>query len=86
MACIVSRINCTLRGWFNYFRHCFWNIFGSYDSMIRRRLRRLLVKRHRTNPKRLSRTTRWPNSYFTELGLYSLSEAQQRFAQSIGTY
>jgi RNA-directed DNA polymerase len=85
MACIVSRINRMLRGWFNYFRHCFWNIFERYDETIRSRLRRLLMKRNRKNPKRLRRTIRWPNSYFTKLGLYSLSEAQRHFAQSIGT-
>ena len=86
MACIVSRINSTLRGWFNYFRHCFWNIFEDYDAMVRRRLRRMLLKRNRKNPKRFSRTIRWPNSYFTDLGLYSLSEAHVRFVQSTRTY
>jgi len=86
MACIVSRINSTLRGWFNYFRHCFWNIFGDFDAMVRRRLRRMLLKRNRKNPKRFSRTLRWPNSYFTDLGLYSLSEAHVRFVQSTRTY
>lgn len=29
---------------------------------------------------------RWPNAYFSELGLYSLREAHTRFVQSIGTY
>ena len=86
MACIVSRINSTLRGWFNYFRHCFWNIFGDFDAMVRRRLRRMLLKRNRKNPKRFSRTIRWPNSYFTDQGLYSLSEAHVRFVQSTRTY
>ncbi|MCO6454464.1 MAG: group II intron reverse transcriptase/maturase [Pirellulaceae bacterium] len=82
---IIQRLNCTLRGWFNYFRHCFWNIFRDYDSMVRRRLRRILLKRHRLNPQRLSRTQRWPNAYFTQHGLVSLNEAQQRFVQSIST-
>ena len=82
---IIQRLNRTLQGWFNYFRHCFWNIFGDYDRMVRRRLRRLLLKRHRRNPQRLSRTRRWPNAYFTQHGLLSLNEAHMRFAQSIGT-
>ena len=86
MECTIEQLTRTLRGWFNYFRHCFWNIYGSYDSMIRRRLRRMLLKRHRRNPKRLSRHQRWPNSYFSERGLYSLREAHVRFVQHTGTY
>jgi RNA-directed DNA polymerase len=84
--CTIARLNRSLRGWFNYFRHCFWNIFDDYDGMIRRRLRRILLKRHRRNPKRLPRTRRWPDAYFSELGLYSLREAHTRFVQSTGTY
>lgn len=82
---IIQRLNSTLRGWFNYFRHCFWNTFRDYDNMVRRRLRRILLKRNRRNPRRLSRTQRWPNAYFTQHGLLSLNEAHQRFVQSIST-
>jgi RNA-directed DNA polymerase len=83
----IQRINRTLIGWFNYFRHCHWNIYESYDAMIRRRLRRMLLKRHRRNPRRLPRQQRWPNDYFAEHGLYSLSEAHRRFVQShMGNY
>jgi RNA-directed DNA polymerase len=83
----IERINRTLIGWFNYFRHCHWNIYESYDAMIRRRLRRMLLKRHRRNPRRLPRQQRWPNAYFAEHGLYSLSEAHRRFVQShMGNY
>lgn len=85
--CMIRRINRVLIGWFNYFRHCHWNIFEPYDARIRKRLRRLLLKRHRRNPRRLSRTRRWPNAFFAEHGLYSLSEAHVRFVQShVGTY
>jgi len=66
-----------------YFRHCNWNIFEAYDGMIRRRLRRQLLKRHRRNPKRLSRTSRWPNVYFTDAGLRSLRDAHTRYVQSL---
>ena len=80
----LSRV---LRGWFGYFRHCRWTIFTALDVKIRVRLRRLLLKRHRNNPDRLTRTARWPNAYFTEAGLYSLREAHIRFANSLpGTY
>jgi len=86
LECMITRINRSLRGWFNYFRHCIWNIFGEYDSMIRRRLRRMLLKRNRKNPKRIPGNQRWPNSFFTDHGLYSLREAHVRFVQSTGTY
>jgi RNA-directed DNA polymerase len=83
---ILQRINRCTQGWFNYFRHCHWNIFKDYDGMIRRRLRRLLLKRHRRNRKRQTRNQRWPNAYFTERGFMSLNAAHIRFVQSIGTY
>lgn len=87
MKSIALELNRVLRGWFAYFRHCRWTIFKDLDAKIRSRLRRLLLKRHRKNPKRLPRTQRWPNAYFTTVGLYSLRLAHNRFAQSLrGTY
>jgi len=83
---MIQRINRATRGWFNYFRHCHWNIFRDYDGVIRRRLRRMLLKRHRRNRKRLPRKQRWPNAYFTERGYISLNASHVRFVQSIGTY
>ena len=79
----IADINRVSVGWFNYFRHCTWNIFDKYDRMIRKRLRRQLLKRHRTNPKRLCRTHRWPNIYFRERGFKSLREAHTRYVQSL---
>ena len=79
----IAEINAVTTGWFAYFRHCDWKIFEAYDGMIRRRLRRQLLKRHRRNPKRLSRTTRWPNAYFTGLGFQSLRDAHTRCVQSL---
>jgi RNA-directed DNA polymerase len=82
----IQRINRSTQGWFNYFRHCHWSVFRQYDGMIRRRLRRLLLKRHRLNRQHLSRTRRWPNAYFTKHGYISLNENHARFVQSTGTY
>jgi RNA-directed DNA polymerase len=87
MASIVHDLNRVLIGWFGYFRHSRWTIFKDLDAKIRSRLRRLLLKRHRKNPKRLPRQRRWPNAYFSEVGLWSLREAHNRFAQSLeGNY
>jgi RNA-directed DNA polymerase len=87
MKSIAAELTSVLRGWFGYFRHCRWTIFKDLDANIRSRLRRLLLKRHRNNPKRLPRNHRWPNDYFAKLGLYSLRESHFRFAQSVsGNY
>jgi RNA-directed DNA polymerase len=83
---MIQWINQSTQGWFNYFRHCTWNIFVKYDEMIRRRLRRMLLKRNRHNPKRLPRNQRWQNAYFTERGYTGLVAAHVRFVQSMGTY
>jgi len=82
----IQSLNRNLRGWYAYFRHCHWSIFREFDQLVRRRLRRLLLKRHRRNRKRLPPNQRWPNEYFHERGLYRLSEAHARFVQSTGTY
>lgn len=79
----IAKINRVSIGWFNYFRHCTWNIFDKYDQMVRTRLRRLLLKRHRLNPMRQSRTHRWPNAYFTEFGYKSLRDAHTWYVQSL---
>lgn len=84
---IAQELNRVLIGWFRYFRHCRWTIFKELDAKIRSRLRRLLLKRHRKNPKRLPRQHRWPNDYFAKAGLYSLRQAHFRFDQSVrGNY
>jgi RNA-directed DNA polymerase len=87
LSSIVTELNRVLIGWFGYFRHSRWTIFADLDAKIRSRLRRLLLKRHRKNPKRLPRQQRWPNTYFTKVGLWSLREAHNRFGQSLaGNY
>jgi RNA-directed DNA polymerase len=83
---MIQRLNRSTQGWFTYFRHCHWSIFRDYDGLIRRRLRRLLLKRHRRNRQHLPRTQRWPNAYFTERGYISLNARHVRFVQSLGTY
>jgi RNA-directed DNA polymerase len=83
MTATVAHLNRVLKGWFTYFRHCFWNIFGRYDGMLRERLRRQLKKRHRTNPKRLPPHQRWPNAYFAALGLCSLRSSHVEYVQSL---
>ncbi len=83
----IAQINRVTVGWFSYFRHCTCNIFDKYDGMVRKRLRRQLLKRHRRNPERLCRTHRWPNAYFSERGYRSLRLAHSAYVQSLeGTH
>jgi RNA-directed DNA polymerase len=80
LSVIVSDLNGTLRGWFDYFGRCHRVTFGTLDGWIRKRLRSLLRKR--TGRKGISRhgadERRWPNAYFEAQGLFSLKAAHAR--------
>lgn len=80
---IIANVNQTLRGWFEYFKHCHKWTFSRLDPWIRRRLRSILRKRIKL--KGISRGLdhhRWPNKLFQDLGLFSLEEAHRALLQS----
>jgi RNA-directed DNA polymerase len=80
----VGKLSATLHGWFGYFRHCHWTVFRDLDSWIRGRLRSILRKRAgRRGRGRGADHQRWPNQYFADQGLYSLSAAHGRLGQSL---
>jgi len=83
LQCIIAKVNSVLQGWFGYFRHCHPSVFRPIDEHLRASLRRLLLKRHRRNPKRLTRQSRWPIVFFAERGLYNLGAAHAGFFQSL---
>ena len=75
---IIVRLNPTLRGWYEYFRHTnVATVFPQLDGWLRRRLRRILLKRHRRTRHNGLGTAhqRWPNAYFAKLGLFNLTTA-----------
>ena len=76
------RINRVTVGWFAYFRHCTWNIFDKYDGMIRSRLRRQFLKRHRKKPEASQRQASLAECLLHGAGRTSLREAHTRYAQS----
>lgn len=79
---ICRKLNSRLRGWFTYFRHCHWSVFGELDGWIRGRLRSILRKRrNRRGRGRGSDHQRWPNAHFDAHELFSLNAAHKRFAQ-----
>lgn len=81
---IIGSLTATLQGWFGYFRHCHWNVYRDLDSWLRGRLRSILRKRAgRSGRGRGADHQRWPNSFFADLGLYSLWGAHGRLHQSL---
>ena len=90
MAAIIGRLNRTLRGVFEYFKHVSTlgrkggSELGLLDGRVRFRLRRLLGKRcgRLLSGRSQKANVQWPNQYFHDLGLYSLHEARQSFMHS----
>ena len=83
LATVITSLNRTLRGWFEYFKHSRRRTFGRIDGMVRRRLRSLL--QHRAGRRRHGdgyANIRWPTAYFADLGLYSLEQAHALVRQS----
>jgi RNA-directed DNA polymerase len=80
---IIIDVNRSSDGWFEYFKHSHWTAFGSLDRWIRMRLRSILRKRIGLRGRgRGSDHQRWPNSFFSENGLFSLVSAHASACQS----
>ncbi len=83
LAVIIENVNCTLQGWFGYFKHSNKWTFPSIDAWVRRRIRSILRKR--IGLKGISRGhdhQRWPNQFFMDHGLFSLVNAHATLLQS----
>ncbi len=73
---IIRRVNPSLRGWFEYFKHSGKSTFRTIDSWVRTRLRNILRKRlHRRGRARKKDCQRWPNAFFAAHGLFSMDAA-----------
>jgi len=80
---IIADVNETLVGWFEYFQHSHRYTFSSLDGWIRMRLRSILRKRQgRKGRGRGLDHHRWPNTFFTDAGLFSLVAAHRLVCQS----
>ena len=81
---IITNVNRTLKGWYQYFKHSHWTTFEPIDGWIRGRLRSILRKRSRKRgrARTLGDHHRWPNAYFAEQGLFSLVTASAQERQS----
>lgn len=84
MEYIIAKLNRTLRGWFEYFKHCHRTTWRRIDQWIRMRLRSILRKRNGGHGRGHGRDhNKWPNAYFAELGLFFLYEAWELARQSV---
>lgn len=85
---IISSLNATLRGWYNYFKFCSATsrAWDRIDRWVRYRLRAILDKRRKSGRSRGRGRGhahyRWPNTYFAECGLFSLGSAVKLVRQS----
>ena len=82
--CVIASLNPTLRGWYGYFKQACRSTFSAIDGFIRRRLRAMLRKqKHRPGRGRcFNDHKQWPNSFFADLGLFTLYEAHHLARQS----
>ena len=83
LATIVTEVNRTVRGWFEYFKHSHWTTFERLDKWIRMRLRSVLRHRQGRSGRGRGRDhQRWPNAYFVKLGLFTMTTARALAVQS----
>jgi RNA-directed DNA polymerase len=83
LECIIAKINPILRGWFGYFKHSYKTAFPAIDGWVRMRLRSILRKRAKRKGRgRGNDHQRWPNKYFGDLGLFSLTAAHGQLCES----
>jgi RNA-directed DNA polymerase len=83
LECIITEVNRTVRGWFEYFKHGHRSTFSDLDGWARMRLRSILRKRHGGRGRgRGSDHQRWPNVFFATLGLFSMATARRLAVQS----
>ena len=81
---IIKRVNASLRGWFEYFKHSSRYAFDAIDKYVRMRLRSILRKRSKRKGRGSGHDHfRWPNTYFRQQGLFSLVEHHLLVRQSV---
>jgi RNA-directed DNA polymerase len=84
MAAISARLKPKLRGFYACFKHASVNALRELDGWVRGRLRGILRKRAKLKGRGRGRDHhRWPNRYFTALGLFSLEDAWRAESTSL---
>ena len=81
---IIEDLNRTLKGWFGYFKHSDPATFPTEDQWVRGRLRSILRKRSGRRGRACGEDHhRWPNAFFAEQGLFSLTHAHAMAGHSL---
>jgi RNA-directed DNA polymerase len=81
---VIEELGPMLKGWFGYFKHAYKSTFPRIDGFIRRRLRAMLRKQQKSPGMGRSEVDhkRWPNEYFAQLGLFTMTQARVKASQS----
>jgi RNA-directed DNA polymerase len=83
LAAVITNLNRSLTGWFEYFKHSHRPTFGMVDKWVRMRMRRLLRQRRDGRGRHRGWDhLRWPNAFFHQQGLFSLERAHALAGQS----
>ena len=86
MDAIVNQLNPKLQGWYNYFKQVKLSQLRELDGWIRRRLRSIMRRRHkRQGISKGADHQRYPKSYFTKLGLFSLEQTKRQELSAVST-
>ena len=82
LSATVKALNPVLKGWFGYFRHAIASTFPDVDGFVRRRLRAILRKQAKIPGfgKSIEDSRRWPNAFFTNAGLFTMTTALKQIA------
>ena len=79
---IIERVNRSLKGWFEYFKHSATGALKIEDQWVRGRLRSILDKRHHRHSRGHGLAHfRWPTAFFSRSGLFSMEAARSRLLQ-----
>jgi RNA-directed DNA polymerase len=80
---IISGVNRTAKGWYEYFKHSHRTTFPVLDSWVRMRIRSILRRRLGLRGRGRGRDhQRWSNAFFSEQGLFSFVTAFAEARQS----
>lgn len=81
---IIAKVNPILRGWYVYFKHCHKTVYPEMDGYVRMRIRSILRKRSKRKGRAKGKKDhkKWPNVFFSERGLFSLTTAHAQAVES----